>query len=391
MRQGICILGSTGSIGQQSVDVALRLGLKVKVLAASSSAERMYEQIRLLEPELAVLENETRAAELRERCRDEELRTRVEGGRKAVIEAAAYPGCDIVIAAMVGMAGLEPVLKAIEAGRDIALANKETLVVAGNLVMSEAQKRGVSIYPVDSEHSAIWQCLAAGREDEVDTIYLTCSGGPFRGKTASELANVTEAEALAHPTWKMGGKISIDSATLMNKGLELIEACHLFGVDEKQVEIVVHPESIIHSMVGFRDHSVIAQLGFPDMRLPIQLALTYPERLESPERRFNPFDPAASVLRFYEPDVKTFYTLDLARKAQREGRNLPIIMNAANEVSVAAFLAGQLRFLSIMDVTARTMDRLSALGGSYAEELSAILELDRMAREVAGEYCRLCR
>lgn len=390
MRKGIAILGSTGSIGRQAIEVCRALDLRVSVLAAGSSEEVMFEQIKACKPELAVLDDPVKASKLRSRCSEAGLKLRVEGGRQAVIDAARDESCDLVIAAMVGMAGLEPVLAAIEAGRDIALANKETLVVGGNLVMKKVREKGVRLLPVDSEHSAIWQCLAAGRDDEVLNVYLTCSGGPFFGRDRASLEGVTAEEALAHPTWNMGGKISIDSATLMNKGLELIEACHLFGLCEDQVEIVIHPESIIHSMVGFKDHSVITQLGFPDMRLPIQLALTYPKRLKSLERRFDPFAPEANNLHFYKPDEETFYALRLARTAQREGRNLPIILNAANEKAVGAFLDGKIAFNAITDICSETMDKLSALNADYTGELGAILELNEMAAKTAGELISLC-
>ncbi len=390
MQKNVCILGSTGSIGRQTLEVCRLLNFPVKVLAAHSSCALLFEQIKSFRPELAVLADEEKASELKSLCRDLPFPVRVEGGEEAVSRAAAYPSADIVVAAMVGMAGLKPVLSGIEAGKDIALANKETLVAGGNLVMGAAKEKKVRLLPVDSEHSAIWQCLACGREEELDTLYLTCSGGPFRGRSKEELREVTREEALQHPTWKMGGKISIDSATLMNKGLELIEACHLFSVNEDQVEIVVHPESIIHSMVGFRDHSVIAQLGFPDMRLPIQLALTYPRRLESLERKFDPFSPAASALHFYEADTESFPAINLARTAQREGKNLPIILNAANEVCVGAFLDDKLKFLQITEITARTMEKLSGLAEDYTKSLEAILYLDKKAREQAGEFCRLC-
>lgn len=389
MKKSVIILGSTGSIGRQTLDVCELLGIRVAVLAAKSSDELMFEQALRVRPELLVLEDADAAERLRYRCKVEGLRCEVRSGREALLAAAAWPSADTLVAAMVGIAGLEPVLAAIEAGKDIALANKETLVVAGNLVMARAKAKGIALLPVDSEHSAIWQCLASGKPEELESIYLTCSGGPFRGKRKDELANVTLTEALSHPTWNMGGKISIDSATLMNKGLELIEACHLFNVSEEQVEVVVHPESIIHSMVGWRDHSVIAQLGFPDMRLPIQLALTYPDRLPSLERRFDPFAPGASVLHFEKPDEETFRAITLARLAQREGHCLPIVLNAANEVAVNSFLAGEIPFLAITAIVESAMESMAAVDQAAAADLAGILEIDREARQVAGELCTL--
>ncbi len=387
MKKRICLLGSTGSIGRQTLEVCKLLNYSVPVLVAGQSLELLLEQATLHQPELIVLADESRGPELLKRCEASGLSCAVRWGRAAVIEAAAYPDADLVVAAMVGMAGLEPVLRAIQAGKDVALANKETLVVAGNLVMNEVAKAGVKLLPVDSEHSAIWQCLATGRPGELERIFLTCSGGPFHGRTRAELETITVDEALAHPVWRMGGKISIDSATLMNKGLELIEACHLFNVNESQVEVVIHPESIIHSMVSWKDQSVIAQLGFPDMRLPIQLALSYPERLASLERPFDPFDETTSTLHFGRPDEAVFKALGLARAAQREGRRLPIVLNAVNEVAVTRFLAGKLRFLEITEAVETIMESFSNGLDSGEPDLTEILEIDRKARLEAERLC----
>ncbi len=389
MTNTVSILGSTGSIGRQTIEVCELLGIKMACLTARTSSDLLFEQALRVKPDLLVLEEEKQALKLQDRCEAAGLTCRVLHGREGLKAAASWDEADTVVAAMVGMAGLEPVVWALEASKQVALANKETLVAGGNLVMSLAKEKNRPILPVDSEHSAIWQCLRSGSAEEVETIFLTCSGGPFRGKLRAELETVTKAEALAHPTWKMGGKISIDSATLMNKGLELIEACHLFSCSEEQVEIVVHPESIIHSMVGFRDHSVIAQLGFPDMRLPIQLALTWPQRLPSLEPRFDPFAEEARTLHFERPDEETFGALALARAAQREGACLPIVLNAANEVAVHYFLNGDLRFLAISEITERVMAKFSNAPYEASMDLETILDIDRKARRYAGELCEL--
>ncbi len=389
MAQTISILGSTGSIGRQTLEVCEHLGIRVACLTARQQLTLLFEQAKKFKPELLVLEDPSQADKLRDLCAQEGLRCQVKHGQEGLKAAASWAGTDTVVAAMVGMAGLEPVIAALEAGKDVALANKETLVAGGSLVMNLARAKACRILPVDSEHSAIWQCLRAGKEDELEKIFLTCSGGPFRGKTREELKSVSQKEALAHPTWKMGGKISIDSATLMNKGLELIEACHLFSCSEEQVEIVVHPESIIHSMVGFCDHSVIAQLGFPDMRLPIQLALTWPKRLPSLERAFDPFSEEASTLHFERADQETFRAIELARAASRDGRCLPIVLNAANEVAVHYFLNGKLSFLGITDITEQVMVKFSGSSADVTADLAAILDIDRKARHVAEELCEL--
>lgn len=378
--KNIAILGSTGSIGRQTVDVALAHPelFTVSVLAANASDELLEKQIEALSPELAVLADEAAAARLKARYGG---KTRIEGGRDAFIEAAAYPAADIVVTSMMGFAGLAPTMKALEAKKDIALANKETLVVAGELVMAKAREMGAAILPVDSEHSALFQCLQGEEARCVERIILTASGGPFRGKTQDALKKATVEECLAHPTWQMGRKITIDSATLVNKGLEVIEAHWLYDAPYDAIEVVVHPESIIHSMVGFTDGAVMAQLGPADMRLPIQYALTYPKRQSSTFERLD-FSKLAH-LSFEKPDTATFRGLPLAYEAGRAGGTMPCIMNAANEVAVAAFLAGRIHFLDIYAIIERTMEKCSVQKTPTLDDLFAA---DGEARRVAQGF-----
>ena len=302
-------------------------------------------------------------------------------GQAGNCAAATWVSADIVVAAMVGVAGLEPVLAAIRQGKDVALANKETLVAGGAIVMPLLKQTGSRLYPIDSEHSAIWQCLAAAPADSLRRILLTASGGPFRGRSAAELEKITVAQALHHPTWKMGGKITIDSATLMNKGLEVIEAGWLFDCPLDRIEVVVHPQSIIHSMVEFQDGSVLAQMGFPDMQLPIQLALTWPRRLPGRHPVYDPFDPRTQQLTFEPPDLKTFRCLQLAYDAGRLGGTLPAVMNAANEAAVACFLKGSLSFTAIAQLVERCMDRHLASGFLTKFTFDDMMEADRWSRE----------
>lgn len=378
--KNIAILGSTGSIGRQTVDVALAHPdlFSVSVLAANASDALIEEQIEALSPELAVLADEAAAARLKARYRG---KTRIEGGREAFIEAAAYPAADIVVTSMMGFSGLAPTMKALAAKKDIALANKETLVVAGELVMAKAREVGAAILPVDSEHSALFQCLQGEEARCVERIILTASGGPFRGRLREELKAVTVKECLAHPTWQMGQKITIDSATLVNKGLEVIEAHWLYDVPYDAIEVVVHPESIVHSMVGFADGAVMAQLGPADMRLPIQYALTYPQRQASAFERLDFAKIAA--LSFEKPDTETFRGLALAYEAGRAGGTLPCVMNAANEVAVAAFLAERIRFLDIYVIIEHTMEKCSV---QKAPSLDDLFAADAEARRVAKGF-----
>ena len=353
MSNTISILGSTGSIGRQTLDVAEQMGLSVAAITAHGSVARMEEQARQFRPRLAVLTDETAAKDLAVRLADTE--TRVLGGFDALAEAAVIPQADTVVTAVVGMVGLKPTLAAIEAGKDIALANKETLVTAGHLVMKAAREKGVQILPVDSEHSAIFQSLQGRADSKISKILLTASGGPFRGKTRADLENVTVEQALAHPNWSMGAKITIDSASMVNKGLEMIEAHWLFDVSMDQIQVIIQPQSIIHSAVEYEDGAVIAQLGAPDMKLPIQYALTYPNRFPLPGERLD-FTKISSI-QIETPDKEPFLGLPLAEKASSIGGSMPTVLNEANEHAVAAFLAGKIRFLEIYDMIQYAMDQ----------------------------------
>lgn len=379
----IAILGSTGSIGTQALDVVRNLPeeFSVEVLAANSNVELFARQVEEFRPKLAVLADEAAYKILREKNFSG---TELAGGRQAFIDAAGFDGVEIVLTSMSGFAGLEPTLKAIDCGKNIALANKETLVVAGELVTKSAKARGVKILPVDSEHGAFFQCLQGEDSRTIEKLLLTASGGPFRGKTRDELANVTVKDVLAHPTWNMGKKITVDSASLVNKGLEVIEAKFLYGVTYDQIQVVVHPQSIVHSMVEFRDGSIIAQLAAPDMRLPIQYALTYPRRLPSPVKPLNFWQ--IKSLTFEEPDAETFRGLKLAYEAGREGGTLPCTFNAANEVAVNAFLRGRIKFLNIYDVIDNAMSSRAVLQNPTLEDLLAEdLETRRLAEKFIEE------
>ena len=335
MMKNISILGSTGSIGRQSLDIVAHLGIQVSALTAGKSVDRMAQQCRQFLPKLAVMATEEAALQLKEQIAD--LPITVAWGEEGLLQAATMPEVDCVITAVVGMLGLRPTLAAIRAGKRIGLANKETLVCAGELVMAEAEKYGVEIIPVDSEHSAIFQCLmGAGDQREIKRIILTCSGGPFYGKSREELGIVTKADALRHPNWKMGQKITIDCATLMNKGLEVIEAMRLYKLPLEQVDVLIHRQSIVHSMVEFVDGAVMAQLGAPDMRLPIQLAMTYPEREACPVDALDL--TTCGALTFAHPDMEAFPCLKLARDCAKLGGTACAVMNGANEEAVALFL-----------------------------------------------------
>lgn len=345
-RKKIAVLGSTGSIGTQTLDVVRANGdLEVEALSAGSNIDLLEQQIREFRPKLAAVYHEEKAVQLRERLRDMDVR--VVSGMDGLLELAVMPETEILVTAIVGMIGIRPTIAAIEAGKDIALANKETLVTAGHLIMPLAKEKGVKILPVDSEHSAIFQCLSGEERRGVDKLLITASGGPFRGKKREELRKVTVEDALRHPNWSMGHKITIDSATLVNKGLEVMEARWLFDVELNDIQVVVQPKSIIHSMVQFRDGAVMAQLGTPDMKLPIQYALYYPERryLEGERLDFR----TLKEITFEEPDTETFEGLPLAVRASREGGTMPTIFNAANERLVAKFLHREIAFLDIYD------------------------------------------
>jgi 1-deoxy-D-xylulose-5-phosphate reductoisomerase len=343
----IGILGSTGSIGTQTLQIVRdNKDIQVLALAAGSNVDLLEKQIREFQPELACLWQEDRAEELRQRVKD--LPVRVVSGMDGMLEIAVLPGIEILVTAVVGMIGIRPTIAAIEAGKDIALANKETLVTAGHLIMPLAKEKGVQILPVDSEHSAIFQCLHGEKHRQVEKILVTASGGPFRGRTREQLKNVQVEDALKHPNWSMGRKITIDSATLVNKGLEVMEARWLFDVDFDQIEVVVQPQSIIHSMVQFQDGAVMAQLGTPDMRLPIQYALYYPDRFYLNDERLD-FAKIGSIS-FEAPDMEVFRGLALAYEAGRKGGSMPTAFNAANEKAVAMFLDRKIDFLSIWDI-----------------------------------------
>ena len=376
MVKSVSILGSTGSIGRQSLDIISRLpGVKVAALTAGTSVERMAQQCRQFQPELAVMASEEAAKALREEIKD--LPTWVSWGEEGLIEAASIPSADCVITAVVGMVGLKPTLAAIRAGKRIGLANKETLVCAGELVMAEAEKYGTEIIPVDSEHSAIFQCLmGAGERREIKRLILTCSGGPFFGMDRQKLEKVTKSDALKHPNWKMGAKITIDCATLMNKGLEVIEAMRLYRMPIEQVDVVVHRQSIIHSMVEFVDGAVMAQLGAPDMRLPIQLALTYPQRQACP---VEPLDfLTCGSLTFARPDMENFPCLALAYRCGKQGGTACPAMNGANEEAVAMYLNEEIGFYDIYRLVSEAVDSVPFIENPTLEE---ILEADRLARE----------
>lgn len=378
MTENLSILGSTGSIGKQSLDVCRKCGYGVKALTAFSSVDEIEKQAREFKPEKVALVDEKAAADLKIKLADTDIK--VLGGMDGVCECAEIQSADTVLNSVVGMAGLKPTLTAIYAGKKIALANKETLVAGGQLVMSEAKKHSVEILPVDSEHSAIFQCLQGNPTNKaLKKIILTASGGPFFGKTADELRDVTVEKALKHPNWSMGAKITIDSATMMNKGLELIEAVWLFSVKPDDVDIVVHRESIVHSAVEYDDNSVIAQLGLPDMRIPIQYALTYPERFESPVGELSLSQ--IGKLTFFEPDYETFRCINLCRRAINMGGLYPAAVNSANEQANLMFRQGKIGFLDIADRVEAVLEKTPHYDNYTFED---ILEIDKFAREIGG-------
>ena len=383
MMNYVSILGSTGSIGRQSLDIISRLpDVKVAALTAGTSVERMAQQCRKFLPELAVMATREAADALSREIKD--LPVRVNWGEAGLIEAATIPGADCVITAVVGMVGLKPTLAAIRAGKRIGLANKETLVCAGELVMDEAEKYGVEIVPVDSEHSAIFQCLmGSGDRREVKRLILTCSGGPFFGMTHEQLKTVTKADALKHPNWKMGAKITIDCSTLMNKGLEVIEAMRLYRVPLEQVDVVIHRQSIVHSMVEFVDGAVMAQMGTPDMRLPIQLALTYPERMPCPVDGLDLL--TCGSLTFSKPDVENFPCLALAYRCAKQGGTACPAMNGANEEAVAMYLRDEIGFYDIYRLVNAAVEAVPFIQNPTLEE---ILETDRLSREAVRRLAK---
>ncbi len=382
MVQCVSILGSTGSIGRQTLDIIDNLHIPIAALTAGTSVERMAEQCRKYRPALAVMASEEAAKELQNAICD--LPIRVSWGEEGLIEAATIEKADCVITAVVGMVGLKPTLAAIRAGKRIGLANKETLVCAGELVMAEAKKFNTEIIPVDSEHSAIFQCLMGSHsKEEIKRIILTCSGGPFFGMDQAQLKTVTKADALRHPNWKMGAKITIDCATLMNKGLEVIEAMRLYDLPLEQVDVVIHRQSIVHSMVEFTDGAVMAQMGTPDMRLPIQLAMTYPERKICPVDALDLL--TCGSLTFVQPDTEAFPCLVLARKCAKLGGTACPAMNGANEEAVAMYLNDEIGFYDIYDLVSKAVDEVPFIQNPTLEQ---ILETDSLARQAVRRMAK---
>ena len=381
--RGIAVLGSTGSIGTQALEVIReqKESLHVEVLSANSSADLLVAQALEFRPNAVVIGDDSKWKQVNDALFDHGIK--VYSGNEALEQVVETDGIDMVLTAMVGAAGLKPTMRAISAGKHIALANKETLVVAGELVMKAAQQRGVAIHPVDSEHSAIYQCLAGETHNPIEKVILTASGGPFRGRSLASLEGVTKADALRHPNWEMGAKITIDSASLMNKGLEVIEAKWLFDVDADQIDVVVHPQSIVHSCVQFEDGSIKAQLGLPDMKLPIQYALTFPRRLANDFPRFDFMEHPS--LTFERPDTETFRNLALAFAALKEGGNAPAILNAANEVAVARFLKEDIEFLDLPRVVEHALGKVSH---QLQPSLEDLLASDQEARRIAAEWKR---
>ncbi|SEF75707.1 1-deoxy-D-xylulose-5-phosphate reductoisomerase [Parabacteroides chinchillae] len=383
MKRQLAILGSTGSIGTQALEVVSEHAdlFEVYALTANNQVDLLINQARKFMPEVVVIANEQKYPELKEALED--LPIKVWAGSEAIAQVVQAEPIDMVLTAMVGYSGLKPTIAAIKAGKAIALANKETLVVAGELINSLATEHKVPILPVDSEHSAIFQCLACGYDNPLEKILLTASGGPFRTKTLDELAHVTKVQALKHPNWTMGAKITIDSASMMNKGFEMIEAKWLFGVSPDQIQVVVHPQSVIHSMIQFEDGAVIAQLGTPDMKLPIAYAFSFPKRMKSmaPRLDFSQY----STLTFEEPDMKRFRNLAFAFEAVGKGGNMPCILNAANEVVVASFLRDEIGFLQMSDIIEKTMERATFVAAPSYEDYVAT---DEEARRLTASMIK---
>lgn len=371
----LSIIGSTGSIGTQTLEIVRsNKDLGVTALAAGKNIDLLEQQIREFSPKIAAVYDEQKAAELKIRVRD--LDVSIVSGMDGLLEAAGEPSCSIVVTAIVGMIGIRPTIAAMQAGKDIALANKETLVTAGHIIMPMADELGVKIYPVDSEHSAIFQCLQSGEKKDLDSLIITASGGPFRSKTKKELEDVTVEDALKHPNWSMGKKITIDSATLVNKGLEVMEARWLFDVDFDHIHVVVQPQSVIHSMIQYKDGSVIAQLGTPDMKLPIQYALFYPEHRPLAGERLD--FAALKEISFFKPPEDVLKGLPLACKAGRIGGSMPTVFNAANEKAVALFLDRKIRFLDIYDIIENAMDAHTIIENPSLEQ---VLETEQWVYE----------
>jgi 1-deoxy-D-xylulose-5-phosphate reductoisomerase len=387
-RKNITVLGSTGSIGRSALAVVSgnRKRFKVAVLTAGNNISLLKEQIRTFSPEVVAVADEKAAEALKKSLGKKQTGTRILSGQKGIMDAAAYKDSAFVLSAIVGAAGLMPTLAAIRSGKTVGLANKEALVMAGRIVMGEAKKSGATILPVDSEHSAIFQCIEGQRKPDVRRLILTASGGPFSGRSKPDMKRITPEQALDHPRWKMGRKITIDSATLMNKGFEVIEAHHLFGLPPDRIDVVIHPQSIVHSLVEFVDRSCIAQLSVPDMKGPIAYAMTYPERIDDVMEGLSLH--SIGTLTFGKPDTRSFPCLSYAYRALEEGGTMPAVLNAANEVAVNAFLKGLIRFTDIPAIIKKTMDCHAVLPGI---SLNRVTKADRWAREKAETFIHMRR
>jgi len=381
-KKGIAILGSTGSIGTQALEVIEQFPEKFELIAltANKNADLLITQSLKYKPNTVVIVDDSQYKKVKDALWEHDIK--VYTGDEALAQVVEMTEIETVLTATVGYSGLLPTINAINAGKNIALANKETLVVAGDIVTKLAQQKGVNIYPVDSEHSAIFQCLAGNFDNTIEKLILTASGGPFRGKTLEDLKTVTREQALKHPNWEMGAKITIDSASLMNKGLEVIEAKWLFGIPASKIEVVVHPQSIIHSAVQFEDSSILAQMGIPSMKVPIQYALTYPERPKSNFERFSFFD--YPELTFEKPDLDTFKNLKLAFNVLETGGNSACVLNAANEITNKAFLDGKIKFLEIGDINEKTLEKTEFISKPTLEDY---IETNKLARQIAADFC----
>ena len=383
----LSVLGSTGSIGKQTLEVVRNApaDFTVEALTCGSDTDTIFEQIIEFRPKVCSVMDEKKAKELSDRLKSSDINIDVLMGTEGNITCATLDSCDTVVGAIVGFAGLVPVYNAVLSGKDIALANKETLVAGGDIIMPLIREKGVMMLPIDSEHSAIWQCLKGEARSDLDRILITASGGPFRGKTRDELEKVSVADALHHPTWNMGGKITIDSATMMNKGLEIIEAHHLYGIECDRIDVVVHPQSVIHSMIRLKDGSVLAQMGKPSMILPIEVALYYPKRGPSIVKEFDPFDAAVSNLTFEPCDTEVFRLVKLAYEAGRRGGLFPTVMNAANESAVRAYLEGKIGFLGIEKTVFDTVEKMDPSISGMELTIDSICQTDKDARIYANE------
>ena len=382
MRKTISVLGATGSVGRQALDVARARGYRVDFLSANRDSQGVEELAREFKPFAVAMADGAAASDLKTRLADTDIR--VLEGEDGICDGIRESHSDAVVNSILGEAGLIPTLAVIDSGKRLALANKESLVIAGDIVMPRAKERGVEIIPVDSEHSAIFQSLKSGKQQEIKRIILTASGGPFFGKTREQLKEVTLADTLAHPTWKMGKKITVDSATLMNKGFEVIEAVHLFGVDADRVQVTVHRESILHSAVEYIDNSIIGEFSVPDMRMCVQYAVDYPDRCPSASRELDLFE--IGTLSFYKPDAEAFPFLALAKEAISEGGAMPAVMNAADEIAVEAFLGGKASFVDIFRIVTETFEKMR--DAKMAKSLDDIIAADRAARRIAASYVK---